>query len=161
MSFPQEYDATNTASVDLHVPRHWSFKQQQAGFPPCRNKVLAECDYVLGRTSIKETCADRDRETLVSSLFESVSREKKDRDQNVVQTLRDWQNLHRILQRKAGLAENWLSKNYFKLRQTWRSKIGKREIQILLFMGSIRSSTPNDDSHNRRINGLIRLKERK
>ena len=33
---------------------------------------------------------------LFSSLFESVSKEKGDRDQNVVQTFRDRQNLHKI-----------------------------------------------------------------
>ena len=36
------------------------------------------------RTSIKETCADIDRETVVSSLLGSMSKEKRDRDQNVV-----------------------------------------------------------------------------
>ena len=60
-----------------------------------------------------------DRETVVSSLFVS----KRDRDQNVVQTLKDRQNLHTILERKAEFAvrgEEWLSKDYTKLRQTWR-----------------------------------------
>ena len=52
----------------------------------------------------KETFADMDRETVVSSLFDSVSRRKSDRDQNVAQTLRDRQNLHKILERKAELA---------------------------------------------------------
>ena len=33
--------------------------------------------------------------------------------------------------------KNWLSKDYTKLRQTWRSNIGKREIQIWLFLRSI------------------------
>ena len=42
-----------------------------------------------------------DRETVVSSLFGSVSKVKRDRDQNVVQTSRDRQNLHKILERKA------------------------------------------------------------
>ena len=45
-----------------------------------------------------------DRETVVSSLFGSVSKGKRDRDQNVVQTLRDRENLHTILERKAELA---------------------------------------------------------
>ena len=56
------------------------------------------------RTCIKETCADMDRETVVSSLLGSMSKEKRDRDQNVVQTLRDIQHLHKILDRKAELA---------------------------------------------------------
>ena len=51
--------------------------------------------------SIKETCADIDRETVVSSLLGSLSKAKRDRDQNVVQILRDRQSLHKILERKA------------------------------------------------------------
>ena len=66
--------------------------------------MLADCDYVASRTSIKETCADMDRETVVSSPLQSVSKEKRDRDQNVVQTLRDRQNLNKIFERKAELA---------------------------------------------------------
>ena len=49
-------------------------------------------DAVASRTCIKETCADMDRETVPSSLFGSVSKGKRDRDQNVVQTLRDREN---------------------------------------------------------------------
>ena len=43
---------------------------------------------IPSRTGIKETCADTDRQTVVSSLFGSLSKEKRDRDQNVVQTVR-------------------------------------------------------------------------
>ena len=66
--------------------------------------MLADCDSVASRTSIKERCADMDRETVVSSLLGSVSKRKRHRDQNVVQTLRDRQNLHKLLERKAELA---------------------------------------------------------
>ena len=45
-----------------------------------------------------------DRETVVSSLFGSVSKGKRDRDQNDVQTSRDRQHLHKILERRAELA---------------------------------------------------------
>ena len=66
--------------------------------------MSADYDSIVSRTGIKETCADMDRETVVSSLFGSVSKGKEgDRDQNVVQTLRDMQNLHKILERKAEL----------------------------------------------------------
>ena len=41
---------------------------------------------------------------IVSSLFEAVSKENRNRDQNVVQTLKDRQNFHKILERKAELA---------------------------------------------------------
>ena len=43
--------------------------------------MLADYDSVASRTGIKETCADTDRETVVSSLFESVSEGKRDRAQ--------------------------------------------------------------------------------
>ena len=59
-------------------------------------KVSADCDSVVSRTGIKETCADMDRETVVSSLFGSVSKGKRDRNQKVVQTLRDRQKLHKM-----------------------------------------------------------------
>ena len=98
--------------------------------------MLADRDSVASWTSIKETCAYMDRETVVSSLFESVSKEKRDRDLNVVQKLRDKQNLHKILERQAELAvkgENWLSKDYTKLRQTWRSNIGKETVGYCSF----------------------------
>ena len=115
MSFPQEYDATITASEDLNLPGASSSSQHSAAsWVPTMSKlgalgasltkVLADRDSVVGRTGIKETCADMDRETVVSSLFESVSKEKRDRYLNVVQTLRDRQNIHKILERKVELA---------------------------------------------------------
>ena len=44
-----------------------------------------------------------DRKRVVSSLFESVSKEKRDRDQIVANIERDRQNLHKVLERKAEL----------------------------------------------------------
>ena len=57
--------------------------------------------------------------------------------------------------------KNWRSKDYTKLKQKWKLKIGRRKIQMLLFMRSIRSSSPNDCSYSRLFNVLIRLKETK
>ena len=37
-------------------------------------RLIADNDSVASRTRIKETCADMDRETVVSSLFEAVSK---------------------------------------------------------------------------------------
>ena len=118
MGFQQEYDATIAASEDLDLPRHsggsscsqhtaasrvpTSLKLGSSGTG--LRKLSADYDSVASRTSIKETCADMDREIVVSSRFESVSKEKRDRDENVVQTLKDRQNLHKILERKAELA---------------------------------------------------------
>ena len=72
-----------------------------------------------------------DRETDVASLFESVSKEKRDRDQNIVQTLKNMQNRHKT----RGIEswnwpceeKNWLTKGCTVLRLTWRSNTGKRE----------------------------------
>ena len=106
IGFQQEYDATIAASEDLNLLRHSgasSSSQHTAAstvptllklgsLGPSLRKLSAVCGTVASRTSIKETCADMVRETVVSSLFGSVSKGKRDRDQNVVQTLRDRQN---------------------------------------------------------------------
>ena len=63
--------------------------------------MSADYDSVASLTGI---CADTDRETVVSSPLGSVSKVKRDRDQNFVQTLRDRQNLLNIFERKAELA---------------------------------------------------------
>ena len=65
-----------------------------------------------------------DRETVVSSLFKSVS------EGNVVQTLRDRPNHNNNVQQKGKLnwsceEKNWLSKDYTKLKQKWRWNIEK------------------------------------
>ena len=115
--------------------------------------MLADDGSVASRAGIKETCADMDRETVASSLLGSESKGKRDRDHNVVQTLRDRQ--HKILEGKAELAVRGekvgSAKFYSKLKQTWRSNTGKREILMLLFMRSLSCSSPNYYSYNRRI----------
>ena len=66
--------------------------------------MLVDNDSVASRTGIKETCADMHREKVVSSLLGSMSKGKRDRHQNVVQTLTDRQHIHKIPERKADLA---------------------------------------------------------
>ena len=70
----------------------------------CLWKQLADYDSVDSQNSIRETGAELDRETVVSTLFRSESRGKRDRDQNVVQSFRYRENLHKILEWKAELA---------------------------------------------------------
>ena len=96
MGFQQEYDATIAASEDLNLPRHSgassSSQHTAASTVPTLlklgslgtglRKLSADFDSVACRTSIRETCADTDRETVVSSLFGSVSKGKRDRDQH-------------------------------------------------------------------------------
>ena len=106
-----------------------------------------ECDYdsVDCRDSIREICADLDRESVLPTIFSAQSKGKRDRDQKVVQTLKDLQNLHNILERKAELAvrgeKMGSAKICTKLRQTWRGQtLGIQGDSDWLVMGSIRSS---------------------
>ena len=55
---------------------------------------------VDSRAGIQETDAKRDSESVVSTIFTSQLKGKKDRDQNVVHSLRDRENLQKILERK-------------------------------------------------------------
>ena len=66
---------------------------------------MANRDIVVGSTINKKTCADMDRETVVSSLFGSVSKGKRGRDRNVVHAHIERQaTLPKIPERKAELA---------------------------------------------------------
>ena len=97
--------------------------------------MSADHDSVASRTSIKETCADTDRETVVSSLFGSVSKGKRDRDQNVVHTFRERQHLHKICERKAELAvrgEKLAQRRLHEAEADVEVKHWKREIRIIV-----------------------------
>ena len=114
---------------------------------------------------MKETCADMDRETVVSSLFGSLSKGKREsrpkRCANIESQTKSQPNSLNGKLNWLREEENWLSKDYTKLRKTRRWNIGKREILILPFWRLIRSLNPNDYNYNNRINALIRLKKRK
>ena len=63
-------------------------------------------------------------------FWRSESKGKRDRDQNVVQSFKDREISTKILERKAELAvrgEKMAQQNCMKLRQTWRSNMGKIE----------------------------------
>ena len=71
----------------LEHPAAASIRQQASRVPTLLNlgssgtsptKVSADYESVSSRTGIKETCANMDRETVVSSLLGSVSNEKRD-----------------------------------------------------------------------------------
>ena len=92
----------HSTEADPDVPRHSGASSSSehtaaaSGVPTvlgspsnCLWKHLADYDSVDRRKSIMETCADLDRETVVSTLFRPESKSKRDRDQNVVQSLRD------------------------------------------------------------------------
>ena len=125
--------------------------------------MSADYDSIASRTGIKETCADMDRGTVVSSLFGSVSKKKREIEtKTLCKTLRDRQKFSKSLKGKLNwpCEEKTGSAKIIRSRgRRGESNIAKREIQILLFMRSIWSLNPNDYSCNRRTDGLIRLKE--
>ena len=64
-----EYDATIAAFEDLDFLRQSvapSSSQLSASVGTCSRKLVADYGAVVSRTCIKETCADMDRETVVS-----------------------------------------------------------------------------------------------
>ena len=88
---------------------------------------------------------------------------------SVVQTLKDKQNLHNFLERKAELAvrgEKLAQKRIYEaeadmeIRRLWRSEDGNRKVWKQPSVRLIENSSPNDCSYNRQSNRLIRLKER-
>ena len=102
--FPHDCNATIAATskepdVPLHSGAYSSSKHTAAA--NYLWKQLADDESVDSRNSIGETGADLDRDTSVSTLLRTESRGKRDRDQNVVQSLRDREHLHQILERKA------------------------------------------------------------
>ena len=103
-NFQHEYDATIATTEDLGVPRHSGASSsskhsaaasrvptvsKQGSLGNSLTKVLADYESVDSRGSIRETCADLDGEFVVSSLFRTESKRKRDGDKNVVQSLKD------------------------------------------------------------------------
>ena len=79
-----------------------------------------------------------------------------------MQSLRDRENLHKSLERKAELAargEKMAQQILEQAEAEVEAKIGKRDILISLFKRSIRSSNLNDFSYNKQIDGQIKLKQ--
>ena len=95
-SFQLESDATIPSSKNLNLPRH-------AGASSSSWQTAASTLLKLGSAGTRswKLAADVDHETIVPSVFESVSREKRDRDLNVEQTLKDRHNVHKFLERQA------------------------------------------------------------
>ena len=74
------------------------------------------------RNAIQEIGKILDRESVVSTIFSSQSKGKRDRDQNVVHSLKEKisiTSLNRKLTRPCEERE-WLSKHYRKLKQKVR-----------------------------------------
>ena len=60
--------------------------------------------YVSGRTGLQETGVELDRESVAATIFGSQSKGKRDRDTNVVLSLKDRENLPKTIERKIDVA---------------------------------------------------------
>ena len=56
--------------------------------------------HVSGRTGLQETLAVLDTEPVATTIFSSHTKGKRDRDTNVVHSLKDGENHQKILARK-------------------------------------------------------------
>ena len=70
--------------------------------PPSLWKQMA--DHVSSRPGLQENGTISDRESVATTIFSSQSKGKRDRDTNVVHSLKDRDNLHKILERKVDSA---------------------------------------------------------
>ena len=169
-----EYAATITAAEYLDLPHHCrassSSQHKASSTVPTLlklgslvtnlTKVLADCDSLASPRKLVRTL-------IVKQLFQVFSALCQREREIETKTLCKLSETGNIFTKSLGgklnwprEEKNWFSKDFLIVRQMWRSNIGKRENRILLFMRSIRSSSPNDYGYNRRIYGLIRLKER-
>ena len=83
---------------------------------------------------------------------------KRDRGESIGQSMRDRENLHKILERKAEssiLGENEAQKNYQRLKLMWKLEGGSKEVQKLLYMNPIENLKLKDYSFFRRIYGTM------
>ena len=124
---------------------------------------LADYEAVDSRHGIRETCADPDRETAVSTPFRSESKWKRDRDQNVVQSLNDRPHLHRILERRAELSVRREKKAQQKLYEAEAEVeaqiLEKKMSDIALREINLEFESQRFNSYNKQKDGQIRLRE--
>ena len=140
-NFSHDYDATIATTENLDVPRHYGAASifqhtvavsrvptlsKQGSLGNSLTKVLAEYDSVGSRNSIWETCADPDRETVVSTLFRSESKAKREIENK---KLCNRQVTGKISTKSLNgklywpsLERHGLCKNCMKLREKWREK---------------------------------------
>ena len=99
----------------------------------------------------------------VSTIDESLMTDKRDRGESIGQSMRDRENLHKILERKAESSiqgENEAQKNCQRLKLMWKLEGGSREVQKLLYMNPIENLKLKDYSFFRRIHGtMLKAKE--
>ena len=94
----------------------------------------------------------------VSTTDEPLMTGKRDRGESIGQSMRDRENLHKILERKAESSiqgENEAQKNYQRLKLMWKLEGGSKEVQKLLYMNPIENLKLKDYSFFRRIYGTM------
>ena len=94
----------------------------------------------------------------MSTTDESLMTGKRDRGESIGQSMRDRENLHKILERKAESSiqgENEAQKNYQRLKLMWKLEGGSKEVQKLLYMNPIENLKLKDYRFFRRINGTM------
>ena len=104
-----------------------------------------------------------DHETTVPSFFASVSRGERDRDLSVVQTLKERQNLHKILEWKAEFADRGEKLAQQRLNEA-EADVEVKHLEMRNYDTALYEINQDFESqrlHNGRINGLIRLEGRR
>ena len=94
----------------------------------------------------------------VSTIDEPLKTGKRDRGESIGQSMRDRENLHKILERKAESSiqgENEAQENYQRLKLMWKLEGGSKEVQKLLYMNPIENLKLKDYSFFRRIYGTM------
>ena len=99
----------------------------------------------------------------VSTIDESLMTSKRDWGESVGRSMRDRENLHKILEGKAESSiqgGNEAQKNYQRLKLMWKLEGGSKEVQKLLYMNPIENLKLKDYSFFRRIYGtMLKAKE--
>ena len=94
-------------------------------------------ELIDSRASIQAFGADVDRESVVSTIFSSQSKGKRDRDQNVVHSLKDREHFQKILERKVLTRPSEegerLRKNCTKLKLKYRRENWDKRRQDVAF----------------------------
>ena len=122
----------------------------------CLWKQWRDYESVDSRKGILETGANVDRESVVPTIFSSQSKGRRDRDQNVVHSLRVREVSKKPLNGKLtrpSEEREWLSKECMKLRLKLRQKIGRGEIL------TIKNSNLNDFSYIKQVDGKKIMQE--
>ena len=120
-------------------------------------------ELVDSRASIQATGANVERESVDSTVFRSPSKEKRDRDQNVVHSSRD-SNLQKILGRKVDSAvrgEIMAQQRLYEAEAEVEARTWAKRNCDVAFRRSTRNLSLNDSRYNKQVDGQIRVKETK